>query len=141
MLYVVAIVAGVLMLMFLKRPKASLKGWVPAGLAFICGACLAETGLGGWLASTLVMVSGWIVAPFGIPAVAVVSGIALILTVVLAVDLAVDRKPDKPAAWSLLVLPVLLVGVGGTLGMVGAQVTDGMVQVGSGAVSALIGVG
>ncbi|MFC7331499.1 hypothetical protein [Marinactinospora rubrisoli] len=137
MLYVAAVVAFLLQRITLRHPRVN--NYIPAALGFVAGAALAETGLGGWLASTLVSITGWVGGPFGVSGGWIVGGLAVILTVIVVLDVAVDRRPDRPAIVALMVLPLLYLATGGALGMVGTQLTGGAVDIGSGALTTLIG--
>lgn len=84
--------------------------WLRAGLVFIVGASLAETGLGVWIAKRLNDLLGLFVT--GAPATTIVSGVVLVGIVYVIYQLG-DKSADKREMIVLVLLPTLcLVAVG-----------------------------
>lgn len=98
---------------------------IGTALAFIAGLATIAAIVGDWMG---VLSDFW---------ASVVVALLLVAFVVLIVDWAMDKRPDKPAFWSAFALPTLLVvgfvqipAVGNQIGDGGKQVADQMSKVG-----------
>ena len=92
------------------RSKPSFLWVLAALLIMVAGKAFSETGLGQWVASTLI---GGPLSWFG--SVSAWATVLMIFAVAYAIfDVAVDRKLDKGGAAALFVTPLLLLLVGGS---------------------------
>lgn len=138
MSYIIAATAFGLLLVLRKRNKTP--WWVRAALAAIGGAGLADSGLGGWLAARISDIAGWVAGVTGAPSAALVAGVAaLILSVIVVYDIAVDKKADKPAMAGLVLLPLLFIAAAGPLAGAGAGLTEAITNLGTSGLTALVG--
>jgi hypothetical protein len=139
MSWIVLLTAVGLLLVLRGRSKPSWLWAVNAALAAIAGAALVETGLGSWLMGLLTSLAGWVAGLVGTSA-ALVAGVAmLLLTVMVVLDIAADRKADKVAILSLLVLPMLFVVAGGPVADGGSQLVASIHDLGTGLLGPLVG--
>lgn len=88
--------------------------------AFLAGCAFLVTFVGAWMGG---MASGGAGAFF-------VAGL-IVCAVVIAVDVGLDKRPDKPAFWASLVLPAMLVFGAASIPMVSGQIGSGGSQVGT----------
>lgn len=135
---IIAATAFALLLVLRKRSK--IPWWVNATLAAIGGASLADTGIGSWFASTVIGgVTGWLAGVTGGSGTLVAGVAALILTVIVVYDIAVDKKADKPAMAGLMLLPMLFIAAAGPLAGAGTGLADAVAQLGTSGLSAVVG--
>jgi hypothetical protein len=93
-------------------------------IAFACGCGFASTVLGQWGAGALGWATGLLAGWFGEQGVATALhiGLAVLLVLCAAADIAYDRKADKGAQMAAVVLPtLLLLVVGGAMGQHGGE--------------------
>jgi hypothetical protein len=134
MYFVIMLICFVLLWALRKRTK--IPWWVRAALAFIGGSCLANTGIGVWLANRFREIANALMGAQG-PVLA--GGIALIVSVIVIYDIAVDKKADTPAKVGLILLPVLLLAAVGPLAGAGVGLTDAVANMGANSLGKLIG--
>ncbi|MEV4643651.1 MULTISPECIES: hypothetical protein [Saccharopolyspora] len=131
--FVIMVICFVLLWVLRKRTK--IPWWVRAALAFIGGSCLANTGVGIWLADRLREISNSLVDQGPV----LVGGIALVVAVIVVYDIAVDRKADTPAKVGLILLPVLFLAAVGPLAGAGVGLSDAIADMGTNSLGKLIG--
>lgn len=103
----------------IHRARPAAAKYVGTGLAFLAGLGMLSTIVGGWMTSL-----GNTLAGVG------VAGLVITAAIV-AVDVAMDKKPDKPAFWAAFLLPIFIViGMGGMSGLA-SQINDGGQRVSS----------
>lgn len=92
----------------------------PAGiiLAFLAGCAFLVTVVGPWMLSLAEKIVGFSVAGL------------IVCVAIIIVDWLLDKKPDKPAFWAALLLPLFLVLGFSQLPSVAGQIGDGAKQVG-----------
>ncbi|MCI2421541.1 hypothetical protein MOQ72_29310 [Saccharopolyspora sp. K220] len=133
MYFVIMIICFVLLWVLRKRNK--IPWWVKAALAFVGGSCLANTGVGIWLAGRFTDIANALVTPGSV----LVGGVALIVAVVVIYDIAADKKADTAAKLGLILLPVLFLAAVGPLAGAGVGLTDAIADVGANSLGKLIG--
>ncbi|MBA8825306.1 hypothetical protein FHX42_002657 [Saccharopolyspora lacisalsi] len=126
-------------LLFVLRKRSRTPWWLRAALGLIAGASLANTGLGAWAAARVTDVSGLIGRILNANGALIVGVVALIVSVIVVYDIAVDRKADKPAMIGLIVLPLLFLAAVGPLATAGSGLSDAIAQVASNSIGKLIG--
>lgn len=139
MSWVVMLTAFGLLLVLRKRSKPSWLWVVNAALAAIAGAALVETGIGSWLMGVLSSLAGWVGGIVGASATMVAGVAMLILTVMVVLDIAFDRRADKVAILGLILLPMLFLIAGGPVAEGGSQLVASVRDLGTGLLGPLIG--
>lgn len=139
MSYVIAAVAITLFVWVGRKRRIPGQLWIQGGLAAIIGGSVANIALGRWIAGVLSSLGSWIGGLVGASGALVIGGVALVVTIVTAGDIIADRKPDRVAQYGLMALPVLFLATGGTLAAVGGNLFDTFGQLGSQAVTTVVG--
>lgn len=130
----VGAVFAVLMVVVRRHKKhAKVTKWVAFACALIAGSAFALTFLGDWLVALLGLAAGLVGLPPG-----TIGALALIVVVVIGLDL-LDKEPDGAARTLALVAPALLLATGGSLGLLGAEVTNAASGAGAALLSSLVG--
>lgn len=87
--------------------------------AFFAGCAFLGTIVGGWMVHLSDKIVGLSVAGL------------IVCAVIIAIDCLVDRKPDKPAFWAAVLLPIFIVIGGAQIPSVISQTGDGAREVGT----------
>lgn len=116
------VIAGALLFAALRVHSSSGKAWKFAGviLSFLAGCAFLVTVVGGWIGAKA---TAWS-AGFAV-------GALIICAAIIVVDVAGDRRPDKPAFWAAFFLAGAIVFGAAQIPAAAGQVGDGATQVGN----------
>lgn len=142
MSYAVAVISIGLYVVLRKRlaGKFNNKLWFVAPALLLMATCsLANTGLGAWIAHTIIGgLLGLLGGAFGISTSLLAGGIALIMLAGAVIDLW-DKKPDGFAKTAIIALPLLVILAAGPVASTAGGLFDSIAGVGHNGIAALIG--
>lgn len=129
------LITGIGLIRVVWKAKKWKPFWLKAGLVFIAGAALAETGLGGWIAARI---NGLLQLIFGGATPWVVSGAVLVGIVYVIYQLG-DKSADKREMIVLFLLPTLCLVAIGPIADTWTSLSDSVYQVATNSIGRGIG--
>ncbi|MEU4673962.1 hypothetical protein AB0F91_39905 [Amycolatopsis sp. NPDC023774] len=121
----------------LKRKTSALSKWYVKSLLYaMFSVALSQTQIGGWLAGLLRKIVNLIP---GAPVGAIGGALVLLAVIVLVADVWKDRKADRLAQISILLLPLLFVFAAGPIAPTGRNLTDSFANISTNGLAFLTG--
>lgn len=120
----------------LKKKTKALKKWYVKSILFaIFSVSLAQTIVGGWLVAGLRRLIKLTTLPVG----ALAGALVLLALIVLIADIWKDKKADKLAQASILLLPILFVVAAGPIAPTGRNLTASFANISANGLAFLTG--